>query len=358
MGGLAGYLGLLLPLLGGRLVPAEDVMSFMIYAQRSLSSEKGPGEYIYEVNGDEFFHVDLEHKETVWRLPQFPDGIVFQGKVALPYMASLRGSLDNFMRRSNNTPTQNVPPKVTVYPEKPVTLGELNVLICLANEFSPPVIRLTWLKNGQEVKDGVEETVFYPSTDYSFRKFSYLTFIPNAEDIYYCRVEHEGLAQPLTREWNADMDKPLPETAENVVCGLGLVVGIVGIIVGIVFTIKSRQMNEANLRNQGQMCHSLPVKICACLFPHLCPSPLLSWQSLSSWREKWGGGHFPDRCGPSHQNGAHTEMALQRPHQLAAQEGIRVSPLSSAPKGRPQRVASSSPRWTLSNAFHFYNGQV
>ncbi|XP_054831241.1 HLA class II histocompatibility antigen, DR alpha chain-like [Eublepharis macularius] len=122
--------------------------------------------------------------------------------------------------------------------------------VCLADEFSPPVVKLTWLKNGQEVEAGMEETDFYPRTDNAFRKFSYLPFVPEAEDIYYCRVEHWGLAQPLTKEWNANMAEPLPETGENVVCGLGLAGGIVGIIVGTVLILKSRQMGEANLRRR------------------------------------------------------------------------------------------------------------
>nr|XP_056709314.1 mamu class II histocompatibility antigen, DR alpha chain-like [Euleptes europaea] len=252
MGGLAEYLWLLLPLLGGLLVvPAEDETSVVVFAQRGRSSAAGgPGEFMYEVNGDEVFHVDPQRQKAVWRLPRFQQFAAVQAEGAQGALGVVRRNLDTLMRLSNHTPAQNVPPKVTVYPEMPVALGEPNVLVCLANEFSPPVISLTWLKNGQEVKDRVEETDFYPSTDYSFRKFSYLTFIPEAEDIYYCRVEHWGLAQPLTREWNADMDEPLPETAENMVCGLGLVVGIMGIIVGIVFTIKSRQMNEANLRRR------------------------------------------------------------------------------------------------------------
>lgn len=37
---------------------------------------------------------------------------------------------------------------------------------------------------------------------------------------------------------------PLPETTENVVCALGLVVGLVGIIVGTIFIIKG--MRKAN----------------------------------------------------------------------------------------------------------------
>ncbi|XP_054831378.1 HLA class II histocompatibility antigen, DR alpha chain-like [Eublepharis macularius] len=230
---------------------AEDVLSQVEFVLRGRSSEQGPGEYLFEFNSNnEIFHVDLEKKETVWRLPQFQEFTGFQAEGALANIATDRHNLDILMSRSNYTPAQNVPPKVMVYSEKPVELGEPNVLICLADEFSPPVVKLTWLKNGQKVEEHVQESVFYPSRDNTFCRFSYLPFIPDAEDVYYCRVEHWGLAQPLTKEWNANMAEPLPKTGRKVVCGLGLAVGIVGIIVGTVLIIKSRQMDEANLRRR------------------------------------------------------------------------------------------------------------
>ncbi|KAL8213532.1 UNVERIFIED_CONTAM: hypothetical protein K2H54_066443 [Gekko kuhli] len=250
MGGLpAGHLWLL-AVLGGRLVPAEEeVLSAVLFVQRSLSLEKGPGQYLFDFDGDEVFHVDLQRREALWRLPRFGELTTFLAEGVPGNMAALRSNLDACMCRSNNTPVENVPPKVMVYQEKPVELGEPNVLICVADGFLPPVISLTWVKNGQEV-EATEETDFYPNRDHSFRKFSYLTFVPNAEDIYYCRVEHWGLAQPLTKEWNADMAEPLPETEANVVCGLGLAVGVVGVIVGTVFRIKNRQMKETNFRQR------------------------------------------------------------------------------------------------------------
>ncbi|KAL8213541.1 UNVERIFIED_CONTAM: hypothetical protein K2H54_066518 [Gekko kuhli] len=227
----------------------EVMISEVTFVQRSLTSEKGPGEDSYNINADELFHVDLERKDIVWRLPRFRDLSAYPAESALRGIAVLRSNLDILMRRSNNTPVENVPPMVTLYPETPAELGEPNVLVCLADGFLPPVISLTWLKNGQEV-NATEETDFYPNTDHSFRKFSYLTFVPNAEDIYYCQVEHWGLAQPLTQEWDLDMAETLPETVESVVCGLGLAVGIVGIIVSTVFFIKGRQNNEANFRRR------------------------------------------------------------------------------------------------------------
>ena len=46
-----------------------------------------------------------------------------------------------------------------------------------------------------------------------------------------------------------DAPTPLPETTENVVCALGLIVGLVGIIVGTIFIIKGmRKVNAGERR--------------------------------------------------------------------------------------------------------------
>uniref|UniRef100_A0A2R8MS37 Major histocompatibility complex, class II, DP alpha 1 n=1 Tax=Callithrix jacchus TaxID=9483 RepID=A0A2R8MS37_CALJA len=98
---------------------------------------------------------------------------------------------------------QKDPPEVTVFPKEPVELGQPNTLICHIDKFFPPVLNVTWLCNGQPVTEGVAESVFLPGTDGSFHKFHYLTFVPSAEDVYDCRVEHWGLDQPLLKHWEA-----------------------------------------------------------------------------------------------------------------------------------------------------------
>lgn len=82
-----------------------------------------------------------------------------------------------------------------MYPENAVELGDPNVLICFVDRFSPPVLNVTWLKNNEVVSEGVEETDFYPSVDNTFRKFSYLPFVPEQGDIYVCQVEHWGIPE-------------------------------------------------------------------------------------------------------------------------------------------------------------------
>lgn len=203
------------------------------------------GEFMFDFDGDEIFHVDLEKKETVWRLEEFGHFAGFEAQGALANIAVDKANLDIMIKRSNNTPNTNVPPEVTVLPNKPVELGEPNILICFIDKFSPPAINVTWLRNGKPVTTGVSETVFLPRKDYLFRKFHYLPFLPSTEDVYDCQVEHWGLDEPLLTHWEFEARTPLPETTENVVCALGLVVGLVGIIVGTIFIIKGVRRGSA-----------------------------------------------------------------------------------------------------------------
>ncbi|XP_065271581.1 HLA class II histocompatibility antigen, DR alpha chain-like isoform X3 [Emys orbicularis] len=215
------------------------------FYQSTDRSQQESGEFMLEFDQDETFHVDLERKETVWRLPEFSKFTSFEAQSALGNMAISKNNLEILIKRSNHTKAQNVPPEVTVFPEDPVELGEPNVLICFVDKFSPPVLSVTWLKNGQEVTEGIYETDFYPRQDYAFRKFSYLPFLPSQGDFYDCRVEHGGLLEPFTKHWEAQVPTPVPETTETLVCALGLAVGIIGIIAGTILIIKGMKMNAA-----------------------------------------------------------------------------------------------------------------
>ncbi|XP_044111702.1 HLA class II histocompatibility antigen, DR alpha chain [Neovison vison] len=215
----------------------------IIQAEFYLTPDES-GEYMFDFDGDEIFHVDMEKKETVWRLEEFGRFASFEAQGALANIAVDKANLGIMIKRSNHTPNTNVPPEVTVLSNTPVELGEPNTLICFIDKFSPPVINVTWLRNGNPVTTGVSETVFLPREDHLFRKFHYLPFLPSANDVYDCKVEHWGLEEPLLKHWEFEPPTPLPETTENVVCALGLVVGLVGIIVGTIFIIKG--MRKAN----------------------------------------------------------------------------------------------------------------
>ncbi|XP_027489129.1 RLA class II histocompatibility antigen, DP alpha-1 chain-like, partial [Corapipo altera] len=97
-----------------------------------------------------------------------------------------------------------VPPETALFPKNAVELEDPNVLICYITKFWPPVASITWFRNGNVVSEGVLETVFYPGPDNTFRKFSYLPFIPRRGEYYDCRVEHEGLREPRKTHWGEE----------------------------------------------------------------------------------------------------------------------------------------------------------
>ncbi|KAL6064230.1 hypothetical protein STEG23_006336 [Scotinomys teguina] len=172
----------------------------IIQAEFFLSPDE-KGEFMFDFDGDEIFHVDTEKSETIWRLKEFGQFASFEAQGALANIAVDRDNLDIMIIHSNSTPDGNVAPEVTVLPSSPVSLGEPNLLICFVDKFSPPVVNVTWLRNGHPVTTGVSETVFLPREDHLFRKFHYLTFLPSATDVYDCMVEHWGLEGPLLKHW-------------------------------------------------------------------------------------------------------------------------------------------------------------
>ncbi|XP_063152190.1 HLA class II histocompatibility antigen, DR alpha chain-like [Candoia aspera] len=254
--GMRGCVGLaLLLLLAGAelgraqdLAPGEEILSQVAFVQRTRLNSSSSSEFMFEFGDDEIFHVDLQQRETIWRLPEFGEFTSFQAEGAQGNIAVLRSNLDILMKRSNETAAANEPPKLMLYPEKAVELGEPNILICMADDFSPPVLDISWFRNGQLVTERVQTMDYYPKKDNAFRRFSYLPFIPTLQDDYSCQVKHWGLKEPLAKIWNANIPEPLPETTENVVCALGLAIAFAGIVSGTILMVKSRRMNEASYR--------------------------------------------------------------------------------------------------------------
>uniref|UniRef100_A0A674K477 MHC class II alpha chain N-terminal domain-containing protein n=1 Tax=Terrapene triunguis TaxID=2587831 RepID=A0A674K477_9SAUR len=195
----------------------EHVISQAEFYQHKDRSQQVSGEFMFELDQDEIFYVDLERKETVWRLPDFGKFTSFEEQGALGSAAVGKANLESLIRSFNHTRAQNEPPEVTVFPEDPVTKG-------------------------------ISETDFYPRQDNSFRKFSYLPFLPSQGDFYDCRVGTAPLTPcpvPLPLSPEAQVPNPIPETTETLVCALGLAVGIIGIIAGTILIIKGMKMNAA-----------------------------------------------------------------------------------------------------------------
>uniref|UniRef100_A0A452U8Y4 Ig-like domain-containing protein n=1 Tax=Ursus maritimus TaxID=29073 RepID=A0A452U8Y4_URSMA len=232
-------------------LPFSNLVS--VYAE-FVQTRRPSGEYMFEFDGDEQFYVDLDKKETVWQLPEFIHAFDFDAWRHVADIVTAKKNLNILIQRSNHTRATNSTACSCSFLHHPTT-GIGDSLYCIENgrlrcplmnetllineqySFFPPVLNVTWLCNGQIVTKGITETVFLPTTEFRFHKFHYLTFLPTAEDVYDCKVKHWGLDQLLLQHWGME---PLPETKETVVCVLGLVAGVAGILTGIV-VLKTRR---------------------------------------------------------------------------------------------------------------------
>ncbi|XP_073404797.1 HLA class II histocompatibility antigen, DR alpha chain-like isoform X2 [Dendrobates tinctorius] len=205
------------------------------------------GEFMFQFDDDEIFNVDLDRKETRWRLTEFASVASFDAAGALQNIGVLKHNLDIWKQRSNFTKAKSVIQEdISIFTENPLVLGQPISLVCLATQFFPPVIKMRWLKNNEPVTTGVSETDYYPALDGSFSKFLYLATLPQETDVYTCSVQHDGLTiNPTNRFWTPEVPKHFSEASENAVCGLGLAFGIIGIVVGIILIFKGmRNMNQ------------------------------------------------------------------------------------------------------------------
>ncbi|XP_055982889.1 HLA class II histocompatibility antigen, DQ alpha 1 chain-like [Sorex fumeus] len=223
-----------------------------VYGSVFYESYGSSGQYTFEFDGDEEFYVDQDKKETIWRKPEFSQFGGFDPQGGLASIATIKHNLNVMIKRLNGTTATNDVPEVTVLPKSHAMPGEANVLMCLVDNIFPPVINITWLRNGQSVKEGVSETSFLNKDDHSFLKISYLILIPSEDDVYDCKVEHWGLDKPLLKHWELEVPAPMSEVTENVICALGLSVGLVGIMAGTIFIIRGRRSGSAS-RPQGPL---------------------------------------------------------------------------------------------------------
>ncbi|KAM6185075.1 HLA class II histocompatibility antigen, DO alpha chain [Rhynchocyon petersi] len=234
---LALKLHILMTLLGLQKTHAIQADHMGSYGPAFYQSYGASGQFTNEFDGEQLFSVDLKTKEAVWRLPEFGNFASLDPQGGLASIAVIRAHLDVLMERSNYTRAINVPPRVTVLPKYRVELGQPNILICIVDNIFPPVINITWLCNGQTVSQGVAQTSFYSQPDHLFRKFHYLLFVPAADDVYDCKVEHWGLDEPLLKHWEPNMPSLLPDTTETLVFVLGVAIGLVGFLMGTILII-------------------------------------------------------------------------------------------------------------------------
>ncbi|XP_028929103.1 IgG receptor FcRn large subunit p51 isoform X2 [Ornithorhynchus anatinus] len=79
--------------------------------------------------------------------------------------------------------------------------GQNTTLLCRAFTFHPPDLRLSWLRDGAVLPGETRAQAPLPSGDGTFQTWEVLKVPEGEEWRYACRVEHQGLAQPVILTW-------------------------------------------------------------------------------------------------------------------------------------------------------------
>ncbi|XP_041862797.1 rano class II histocompatibility antigen, A beta chain-like [Melanotaenia boesemani] len=119
----------------------------------------------------------------------------------------------------STTPTVNI--KLVKQPSS----GHPAMLVCSTYNFYPKQIRMTWLRNKQEVITGVSYSDVMADGEFYYQMHLFLEYTPTSRENITCMVEHFSLSEPKIVVW----DDSLPAEAQ-----IQITVGMCGLIFGLI----------------------------------------------------------------------------------------------------------------------------
>uniref|UniRef100_A0A8C7MPF7 Ig-like domain-containing protein n=1 Tax=Oncorhynchus kisutch TaxID=8019 RepID=A0A8C7MPF7_ONCKI len=108
-----------------------------------------------------------------------------------------------------------------------------SMLTCSAYKFYPKQIRVTWLRNGQEVPSNMTSSEELANGDWHYQIHSYLEYTPTPGEKISCMVEHTSFTEPKILHW--DMSLPESERSKIAIGASGLVLGVVFAVAGLLY---------------------------------------------------------------------------------------------------------------------------
>ncbi|XP_039887290.1 H-2 class II histocompatibility antigen, E-S beta chain-like isoform X4 [Simochromis diagramma] len=123
-------------------------------------------------------------------------------------------------------------PTVKLHSMTPVSSHHPAMLVCSIYDFYPSEIKVSWLRDGQEVTSDVTSTEEMADGDWYYQTHSHLEYTPRSGEKISCVVEHASLKEPLKTDWDPSSDPSMPESERN-----KLAIGASGLILGLILSL-------------------------------------------------------------------------------------------------------------------------
>ncbi|KAI3375942.1 hypothetical protein L3Q82_016359 [Scortum barcoo] len=134
--------------------------------------------------------------------------------VGVDYQVALSKSAEPYVRLHSTTPSAGKHP---------------SMLVCSVFNFYPKQIRVSWIRDGQEVTSDVTSTDEMADGDWYYQVHSHLEYTPSRSgEKISCVVEHASLRDPLVTDW----DPSMPESERNKIA-----IGASGLILGLILSL-------------------------------------------------------------------------------------------------------------------------
>uniref|UniRef100_A0A8C9SC56 H-2 class II histocompatibility antigen, E-S beta chain-like n=1 Tax=Scleropages formosus TaxID=113540 RepID=A0A8C9SC56_SCLFO len=150
----------------------------------------------------------------------------------------LHTGLDGYCRHNAELGVQyilghSVQPSVKVKSVKSGSQRHSTMLVCSAYNFYPEGIKLTWLRDGKEVKTDVTSTEELYDGDWYHQIHSYLELTSKSGETIACKVEHSSFSEPKVFKWDPST---LDGERNKVIIGAsGLVLGLILSLAGVIY---------------------------------------------------------------------------------------------------------------------------
>nr|AGY56019.1 MHC class II antigen beta chain [Andrias davidianus] len=145
----------------------------------------------------------------------------------------------NYDVRKQDAKSWKVIPKVRITPTKTMSLDHQTMLVCYVEDFYPPAINISWIKNGKEETGSVMSTEMLQNGDWTYQIHLFLGTTPERGDTYVCQVEHSSLKSPITVEWKPDSSESAK--SKRLTGIVGFVLGAIFITLGLIIYLKNKK---------------------------------------------------------------------------------------------------------------------